>query len=199
MGGFNDKAVRAAFGRAVRRYGLPAAGDRVLVGLSGGVDSNTLLALLDERSRGRGTAIQLVAAHVDPGFPGSHADALVRPVKERIRFSRGHFAVGKIHYPPDEHGRPVTGWLIYVKLSVTGNEPDYLQDYRRRYPDFPHQSTADQVFEEDQFEAYRRLGEHITDDLFFEELLSPQARSQAAAGTLSIRDWYEEIVKCFFR
>ena len=28
----------------------------------------------------------------------------------------------------------------------------------------PHQTTADQVFEEDQFEAYRSLGEHIGED-----------------------------------
>jgi len=89
------------------------------------------------------------------------------------RCSRAHFTLGRIVYPFDEVAQqhPI-GWLVYVKLSVTGNEPQYVLDYRRRFPDFPHQSTlADQVFDEDQFEAYRRLGEHVGEDLFADELL----------------------------
>jgi len=35
-----------------------------------------------------------------------------------------------------------------------------IEEYRSRNDDFPHQSTADQVFDEAQFEAYRSLGEH---------------------------------------
>jgi hypothetical protein len=33
---------------------------------------------------------------------------------------------------------------------------------RRRYPDFPHESTSDQLFSEEQFEVYRALGFHAT-------------------------------------
>ncbi|MBC8356484.1 MAG: hypothetical protein H8E66_31270 [Planctomycetes bacterium] len=113
---------------------------------------------------------------------------------ENSRYSRGHYAVGRINYPDG-----VTGWLIYVKLSVTGNEPEYVLDYRRRHPDFPHESTADQMFEEDQFEAYRRLGQHITDDLFSDELLSEEARTRANNCQLDVRNWYQEIVNCFFK
>ena len=50
-----------------------------------------------------------------------------------------HFAVGKILYENDL----VEGILIYVKASVTGDEPDYVLDYERRYPIFPHESTSD--------------------------------------------------------
>jgi hypothetical protein len=100
--------------------------------------------------------------------------------------------VGRIDYPDG-----ATGWLIYIKLSVTGNEADYVLDYRRRHPDFPHQSTADQVFDEQQFEAYRCLGEHITADLFSAELLSPGARQRANECQLTLGDWYQEIVDCF--
>lgn len=107
-------------------------------------------------------------------------------------YSRGHFGVGRIDYPDG-----ATGWLIYIKLSVTGNEADYVLDYRRRHPDFPHQSTADQVFDEQQFEAYRCLGEHITADLFSAELLSPGARQHANECQLTLGDWYQEIVDCF--
>ncbi len=69
-----------------------------------------------------------------------------------------HFAVGKIIY--DQAG--TEGILVYVKASVTGDEPDYVLDYERRYPLFPHESTGDQFFSEEQMEAYRSLGFHAT-------------------------------------
>jgi hypothetical protein len=109
-------------------------------------------------------------------------------------YSRGHFTVGRIHYPGC-----ATGWLVYIKLSVTGNEPPYVMDYLRRYPEFPHQSTADQVFEEDQFEAYRRLGEHLTEDLFSDEILSEESVKAAGQGKLEIKDWYQQLASSFFR
>ena len=52
------------------------------------------------------------------------------------------------------------GILLYVKASVTGDEADYVLDYERRYPNFPHESTADLFFSEEQMEAYRALGFH---------------------------------------
>ncbi|TPL82421.1 patatin-like phospholipase family protein [Mesorhizobium sp. B2-3-12] len=67
-----------------------------------------------------------------------------------------HFAVGKILYEND----PVEGILVYVKASVTGDEPDYVLDYERRYPLFPNEPTSDQFFSEEQMEAYRALGFH---------------------------------------
>ncbi len=36
------------------------------------------------------------------------------------------------------------------------------------YADFPHQSTTDRFFTEEQFEAYRRLGKHIADGAMHE-------------------------------
>jgi hypothetical protein len=144
--------------------------------------------------------IELIPAEDTPHDDEKDADAIVRPVRNRTRFSRGHFAVGRVHYPTDPVDEtPVTGWLIYVKLSITGNETDYIKDYRRRFPDAPHQSTADQVFEEDQFEAYRRLGEHAAKDLFLPELIGTNNRKSADAGTLDIKDWFEGITSNFFR
>ena len=106
------------------------------------------------------------------------------------RFSRGHFAVGKITYP-EVHGEAVTGWLLYVKLSITGNEPDYIHDYRRVHPDFPHQTTSDLVFEEDQFEAYRALGEHVSGDLFADEILNNCPLARTSLTALEIKDWFQ--------
>ena len=36
-----------------------------------------------------------------------------------------------------------------------------IREYRTANPSFPHESTADQMFNEGQFEAYRSLGQHI--------------------------------------
>lgn len=67
-----------------------------------------------------------------------------------------HYAVGKINYPDAKDGV-----LLYIKSSLTGDEPADLQNYKREQPDFPHHSTADQFFDEKQFESYRHLGQHI--------------------------------------
>jgi hypothetical protein len=66
-----------------------------------------------------------------------------------------HCAIGKIHYQDG-----VSGVLIYVKSALTGDENDYILDYRRRFTSFPHETTSDQFFSEEQFEVYRALGFH---------------------------------------
>ncbi|MBR0697989.1 patatin-like phospholipase family protein [Bradyrhizobium lablabi] len=80
-----------------------------------------------------------------------------------------HCALGTIHYPrkvgeTDEDDS--TGVLLYVKSSFTGDENDYIVDYKRRHPDFPHETTLDQFFSEEQFEVYRALGFHAVNSAF---------------------------------
>lgn len=70
--------------------------------------------------------------------------------------SLSHCAVGKITY---RNGS--VGYLVYLKASVTGDEDVGIAQYHSAHPTFPHESTADQFFSEDQFETYRRLGLHI--------------------------------------
>lgn len=77
-----------------------------------------------------------------------------------------HFIVTRIAYPGEQEG-----WLLYVKLSMTGNESEYLKEFRRAHPNFPHDSTAQQLFGEAQWEAYRALGEHVGRDLFSASIL----------------------------
>jgi hypothetical protein len=69
-----------------------------------------------------------------------------------------HCAVGRIHYRDG-----VEGVLVYVKASLTGDENDYVADYKRRFEEFPHETTLDQFFSEEQFEVYRALGFHELD------------------------------------
>jgi hypothetical protein len=71
-----------------------------------------------------------------------------------------HCVVGAIHYEcVDQDAMP--GILVYVKSSLTGDEPADVLEYAARSPEFPHQSTGDQWFDESQFESYRRLGRHV--------------------------------------
>jgi hypothetical protein len=78
-----------------------------------------------------------------------------------------HFSMARIDYP----GENQHGFLLYIKSSLTGNESEFLKLFRTENPDFPHQSTAQQLFGEMQFEAYRALGEHIGQDLFRHDLV----------------------------
>jgi hypothetical protein len=92
--------------------------------------------------------------------------------------SKSHCAIGTIDYPPPPGGTErETGRLLYIKASVDGEENETIREYRARHPDFPHESTADQVFEEDQFEAYRALGFHIGEKLLGSEGDRPTAPS----------------------
>lgn len=82
--------------------------------------------------------------------------------------SKNHCAVGKISYPAirdasDETKLPYpeeTGWIIYLKTTITPDDPSQLQQYWMGHKEmFPQPSTLDQFFEEDQYEAQRLLGE----------------------------------------
>jgi hypothetical protein len=53
------------------------------------------------------------------------------------------------------------GVLIYIKASLSGDENDYVSAYKTGHPAFPHETTMEQLFSEEQFECYRALGEHI--------------------------------------
>jgi predicted acylesterase/phospholipase RssA len=68
-------------------------------------------------------------------------------------FAKSHAVRGEIHYRSGK-----TGQILYFKSCLTGREPNDVKDYRRLNPEFPQQSTADQWFDESQFESYRELG-----------------------------------------
>jgi hypothetical protein len=76
-------------------------------------------------------------------------------------FSRHHFAVGTLVYPDG-----FKSVLVYIKSTLTGDEPIDVLAYRNENPRFPHQTTADQFFDEAQFESYRALGYHIAQQVF---------------------------------
>ncbi|MBR0881099.1 hypothetical protein ABIF65_006984 [Bradyrhizobium japonicum] len=93
----------------------------------------------------------LMARNADKaGDPGA-ADE-----RDDIARDHVHVAIGTIDYGGDEQG-----YLVYVKSSLNGDENDYIRDYARRNDRFPHETTGDQFFSEEQFEVYRALGFHM--------------------------------------
>jgi hypothetical protein len=92
----------------------------------------------------------------------------IRPPMD-VRESKYNFAVGDIFYDPqnpDDRGK-----LFYLKASLPPRQakntvsqdslPDDVWRYSEQHKTFPHQSTADQWFDELQFESYRALGQYI--------------------------------------
>lgn len=96
---------------------------------------------------------------IDLGVPIEFPDGVQIGKPEK---SKHHIAVGRVRYSQIDEATPEDdGWLVYIKTSLTGDEPADVTQYARSSPDFPHESTADQWFNESQFESYRALGNHI--------------------------------------
>ena len=98
------------------------------------------------------------------------------------RYSKTHFHLCRIHYPDG------IGLLLYIKLSVTGNESELIKRYRTNNPEFPHQTTLDQFFNQEQFEAYRQLGVHAAEGLFLPALLNGEKPT-------SVPDWFRKLAR----
>jgi hypothetical protein len=84
---------------------------------------------------------------------------------------------------PEETGEEI-GLILYLKLSVTGNELELIKKYRLLHPDFPHESTLDQFFDEEQFEVYRQLGVHAAEGLFSRALVG------SGRDPTTVKDWF---------
>jgi hypothetical protein len=90
---------------------------------------------------------------------GAEIDIDPRPIRPDNGHSHSHCVVGRIRYPEPDSS---PGWLLYIKASLTGDEPADVQEYQRIASEFPQQSTLNQFFSESQFESYRRLGLHVS-------------------------------------
>lgn len=81
---------------------------------------------------------------------------------------QSHAALARVRFKSNAN----LSWLLYVKASLTGREPQDIVHYRNANPSFPQQSTADQFFDEAQWESYRKLGEHIGEKIFNDPFIS---------------------------
>ncbi len=102
--------------------------------------------------------------------------------------SAENWAIGKITYPEKtKDGNHEEAYLLYFKSSFTGRESETIREYRHRNPTFPHQTTADQFFDEDQFESYRALGQRIAE----------QALRATESSTAKYRMSFDELAQWF--
>jgi Patatin-like phospholipase len=70
-----------------------------------------------------------------------------------VRYAKAPFVVGEVIY---NDGRRAS--LIYIKATLIKEIDFTTAGYLASNPTFPHQTTADQFFDPDQFDAYRSLG-----------------------------------------
>ncbi|MDH3748319.1 MAG: hypothetical protein OER97_08935 [Gammaproteobacteria bacterium] len=143
----------------------------------------------DPRHHFSGLATLIRTARIDLGVHiDINVDALRLAEKGRRKgLSQRHWAIGEVIYPETD----ASGYLLYLKSSVTGDEDEVIQQYRNTSPSFPHESTADQFFTEGQFEAYRSLGQHMAEQVF-EETNAP-GTSDDKMSFADFEEWFSQI------
>lgn len=82
----------------------------------------------------------------------------------------------------DPVDRPMRGQLLYIKTGLNGNEPPDITQYARTHHDFPHEATANQFFNESQFESYRHLGHHALSTILTKGGGAPHTAPSAGDG-----------------
>jgi hypothetical protein len=98
--------------------------------------------------------------HLLPGSAEALTDASKNFAKEYHLAKRG-YAIGVIEYADGTKGT-----IVYIKSTLTRFLPGDIYGYKARNNDYPHQTTLDQFFDEEQFEAYRELGYRLAAQLF---------------------------------
>jgi hypothetical protein len=103
-----------------------------------------------------GNAIRKI--EIDLGVPitfsGYHHGV---PMKKGAAGGNVYCLEGHIGYDCVDEGAQ-KGELIIIKPVLNGTEPPDILAYHASHEDFPHESTANQFFNEAQFESYRHLG-----------------------------------------
>lgn len=167
-------------------FGLTNA-DHPYVNLSDGGHFENLA--LYEMVRRRCRAIILSDAGCDPDFKFEDLGNAVRKIsidlgvtidfpdldKLRARIAAGapprpgpYCTVGRINYDAADGAGSGKGYILYIKPSYHGTEGAGIVAYANNNPAFPHDSTANQWFDETLFESYRSLGQEITDQVLAE-------------------------------
>ena len=88
-------------------------------------------------------------------------------------FARQGHMIGRITYADGS-----TGWLIFMKTTLIEEVSFKVKGYKAQNPSFPDETTADQFFDEVQFEAYRELGYCIADKMLNDEVKTDKGETK---------------------
>ena len=147
---------------------------KLIVVVDGGQDGDAMFEDL-------GNAVRKI--RIDFGIPIEFPEVSIFPRKESDEKKKKgrYYAIGKIHYGEvdkwttivDGHRREqraADGHIIYIKPAFYGtDEPRDVYNYALAHTTFPHDPTADQWFDEPQFESYRALGRYVMDKIYQEQ------------------------------
>jgi len=123
----------------------------------------------DFRMEDLGNAVRKI--YIDLGVPIDFVtDFAIRKGKDP---ANRHCAVAEIKYgcvdklagPNGQEQEAPSGLLVYIKASMNGKEPADVLQYSATHPDFPHEPTSNQFFNESQFASYVRLGSDIVAEI----------------------------------
>jgi hypothetical protein len=173
---WRDASPRSAAALLVREALLRTTDERAYVYLSDGGHFENLA--LYEMVRRRCRLLVVVDGGCDPDFEYADLGNALRKIRidlripiefpggevSTLRERRRRSAVATVRYSAVD-GPDTDGVLIYLKPMLLGNEPPDITSYAATCPSFPHQSTADQWFDESQTESYRMLGLLTIDDM----------------------------------
>jgi hypothetical protein len=158
--------------------------------------------VVDDQETGRPRELDLAPLRSGPARDGepdkSRSDAEGgKPPAPRGAATRArrHFLIARIEYPDGEQSRTTgmtspeqrVGYLIYVKPTLTGDEPPAVLGFDAVSAEFPHDSTLDQFFDAARFDAYRALGEHLG-EVVATELEGTSSRA-GKESTAWLADW----------
>jgi Patatin-like phospholipase len=173
---WTDPAPRSATGLLVREALLRTTDRRPYVYLSDGGHFENLA--LYEMVRRRCRMIVVIDGGCDPDFQYADLGNALRKIRidlripidfedtgmSALRARSRRCAIGRVRYSAVD-GSGTDGTLVYVKPMLLGTEPPDVTSYAASAPTFPHQSTADQWFDESQTESYRMLGLQTVDEM----------------------------------
>jgi tRNA 2-thiocytidine biosynthesis protein TtcA len=139
---YTYKKLNSLVGKAIHRYDMISDGDRIVVGVSGGMDSLTLLWALSERGKRVRVHYELFPVYIDPGFAGGFGQRLIETCRQM-----GHSLVvdrtdhGIIAHGPDNRENPcflcarlrrkrlfeIADRLDCTKLALGHNKDDLIE------------------------------------------------------------------------
>ena len=132
---------------------------------------------------------------------GLEPETIIKP-SPSSGFSVSNFAIADIKKlqrakGEEEDKEDYTGLLVYMKSSMratdkykTLKESRSFQ-YKTYHPAFPHESTADQFFDEDQWKAYYNLGRFMVGDLLKTNVPDEEKTGFKKCGEKTINELYE--------